>query len=81
MGKLPEVGAKNFNKVPNKGWNMAGRSMLGRKLMISKQIFKAFSENSVYLIYPDNPTFHERNDVQGTKVYQSLKENSKISHH
>ena len=42
--------------------------------MRSKQIFKEFPEKIAYLIYPDNPTFHEHNDVQGTKVYQSLKE-------
>ena len=42
--------------------------------MIAKQIFKFFSEKNAYLICPDTPTFHEHNDVQKTKVYQSLKE-------
>ena len=41
-----------------------------RKLMGSKKIFKAFLDKIAYLICTDNPTFHERNDVQGTKVYQ-----------
>ena len=59
--------------MPNKGWNVADREMEGRKLMRSKQIFKEFSEKNAYLICPDNLTFSERNDVQGTKVYQSLK--------
>ena len=43
--------------------------------VISKQIFKAFSEKNSYLVCPDNPTFQEHNDVQGTKVYHSHKEN------
>ena len=44
--KLIEVEAKNCNEIPNKGWNMADREMEGRKLMRSKQIFRAFSENN-----------------------------------
>ena len=49
---------------------MADIKIEGRQLMRTKQIFKAFSEIIAYLIFPDNPTFHEHNDVQGTKVYQ-----------
>ena len=43
--------------------------------MRAKKIFKEFSGKTAYLICPDNTTFHEHNDVQGTKVYQSLREN------
>ena len=43
--------------------------------MADKQIFEAFSDKIAYLIFPYNPMFHKHNYVQGTKVYQSLKEN------
>ena len=43
--------------------------------MKSKQIFKAFPDKIAYLLCTYNPTFHESIDVQGTKFYQSLKEN------
>ena len=43
--------------------------------MRAKQIFKEFSDKIAYLICPDKPIFQEDNDVQGTKVFQSLKEN------
>ena len=54
---------------------MSDREMEGRKMMRAKKIFKEFSEKIAYLICPDNTTFYEHNDVQGTKIYQSLKEN------
>ena len=73
--KLLGVKAKTCNKTRNKCWSMVDSDMEGRKLMIDKQIFKSISEKIDYLICLDNPTFHKRNDVQGTKIYQSLKEN------
>ena len=48
--------------------------MEGRNIMRAKQILKLFSEKIAYLICLDNPTFHKHNDIQGTKVYHSLKE-------
>ena len=75
IGKLLGVEAQNCNGVPNKGWNMADSEMEGRKLMWAKQIFKSFSDKISYLICPENPSFHEHNDVQGTKFFESLKEN------
>ena len=54
---------------------MVNSKMEGRQLMQAKQIFKAFSDKITYLICPDNPIFHEDNDVQGTKVHHSSKEN------
>ena len=75
IGKLIGVEAKTCNDIPNKGWNMVDREIDRRKLMRAKKIFKAFSEKIAYLICQDNTTFHEHNNVQGTKVYQSLKEN------
>ena len=48
--------------------------MKGRKLIIAKHIFTSSSEKIAYLICLDGPTFHKHNDVQGTRVYQSLKE-------
>ena len=75
IGKLLRVEAKTYNEMPNKNWDMADSEMEGRKLMRDKQIFKAFSDKIACLICPDNPTFHENNDVKGIKVYQSLKEN------
>ena len=75
IGKLLGVEAKSCNEIPNNGWNMADIIMEGRQLMKSKHIFKAFSDKIAYLICPDRPTFHKDNGVQGTKVYQSLKEN------
>ena len=59
IGKLLGVETKICNEIPNKGWNVGGMKMEGRKLMKSKQIFKAFSEKNAYLICPDNPIFHE----------------------
>ena len=52
---------------------MEGMVMEGRKLMKSKQIFKAFSDKINHLICPENPSFHGQNDVQGTEFFQSLK--------
>ena len=43
-----------------------------------KQIFKAFSENIAYLIYSDNPTFHEHNDVQGKRFISHSKKIQQI---
>ena len=43
--------------------------------MQSKQIWRVFSDKIDYLIWPDNPTFPENNDVKGIKFFQSLKEN------
>ena len=45
----------------------------GGKIVRAKQIFKAFSDKTVYLIFPEHPTFHRQDDVQGTNLYQSLK--------
>ena len=73
ISKLLGVEAKTCKKISNKSWNMEDREMDGRKLMRDKQIFKSFSEKIAYLICPYNPNFYERNYVQGTKVYQSLK--------
>ena len=73
IGKLLGVEAKTCNSIPNKCWNTEDSGMEGRKIMLSKQIFKSFSDHIVYLICPDNPNFHEHNDVQGRRVYQSLK--------
>ena len=70
IGKLLGVEAQTCNKILNKFWNVASSKMEGGKLMRDKQIFKAFSDKITYLIYQDNPTFHEHNDVQRTKVYQ-----------
>ena len=75
IGKLLGVEAKTCNEIPNKGWNMEVNEMKGRKFMQTKQIFKEFSDKLSYLICPDDPTFNKHMDVQGTKVYQSLKEN------
>ena len=68
-GKLLGVGTKTCNEIPNNGWNMAYNKMEGRQIMRANQIFKVFSDQIAYLICPDNPTFHEDNDVQGRKVY------------
>ena len=56
---------------------MAYSEIEGLTLMRVKNIFKSFLDKIAYLICPDKPTFHEYNDVQGTKVYNSLKENLK----
>ena len=71
IGKFLGVEPKTWNEIPNISWNMADSKMEGRQLMRAKQISKAFSDKIAYLIYPDNPTFLENNDVQGTKVYWS----------
>ena len=63
IDKLLGVESKTCNGIPNQGWNMADREMEGRNIMIAKQIFKPFSEKNVYLICPDNQTFHKHNDV------------------
>ena len=75
IGKLLGVEAKTCNEIPNKGWNISESEMEGRKLVPDMQIFKLFSDKIAYIICPDNPKFHKHNDVQGTKVYQPLKEN------
>ena len=49
--------------------------MEGRKNIKPKQIFRELSEKNDSPIYLDNPNFHEHNYVQGTNIYQSLKEN------
>ena len=74
IGILLGVEAQICNEIPNKGWDMADSEMEGRKMMWAKQIFKVFSYKTTYLICPDKSTFHKHNDVQVTKVYQSLKE-------
>ena len=75
IGKFLGYYPKTCDDIPNNGWNVVGMEMEGRKLMQSKQIFKAFSDKIYYLIYPQNPNLHGNNDVQETKVFQSLKEN------
>ena len=73
FGDFLGVEAKTCDDIPNNGFNMADMDMEGRKLMRSKQIFKAFSDKNSYLICSENPTSREHNDVQGTKFFQSLK--------
>ena len=75
FSKLLGFEAKTRNVIPNNGWNMADMETEGRKLVQDKQIFKVFPDKISYLICPEHPTFHHQDDVQGTKVYQSLKEN------
>ena len=75
IGKLLGVESQTCNDIPNNCCNVADSKMKGRQLMLVKHIFKAFSDKITYLICPDRPTFHKDNCVQGTKVYQSLKEN------
>ena len=75
IGKLLGFEAQTCNEIPNKVCNIADSKMEGRQLMRAKQIFKALSDKIAYLICPDNPTFHEHNNVKGTKVNKSLKEN------
>ena len=75
IDKLLWVEAQPCNDIPNKVWTMEDIEMEGRKIMQAKHIFKAFSDKITYLVCPSNPNFHKHEDVQGTKVYQSLKEN------
>ena len=73
IGNLPRVEAKNWNYISNKCWNTADGEMERRKIMISKQIFEAFSEKNAYLICPYNQFFYEHNDLKVTKVYSHPK--------
>ena len=75
IGKLLGVESKTCNEISNNVWNVADSQMEGRQLMRDKHIFKAFTDKIAYLIFPDKPTFNKDDDLQGTKVYQSLKEN------
>ena len=53
-----------------------GRKENGRKENYeSQEDFQRIFRKNAYLICPDNTIFHAHNDGQGTKVYQSLKEN------
>ena len=51
---------------------MADMKTEERKLIQTKQIFKAFSDKIACLICSEHPTFHQQNDAQGMNVYQSL---------
>ena len=70
VDKLLCVEAKTCDEITNNGWNMAGIETEGRKNVQSKKIFKAFSDKIAHLICPENPTFHQHDDVQGEKIYQ-----------
>ena len=73
VGKLLGLESKTFYDIPNNCWNMADIETEAGKLMQAKRIFKVFSNKIAYLICPEHPTFHQRDDAQGITVYQSLK--------
>ena len=52
IGKFIGVQAKTCDEIKNSGCNMADIDMEGRKLMQTKQIFKAFPYKIAYPIYP-----------------------------
>ena len=70
IGKFLGVKANILDEITNNGWNVADMEMEREKLIRAKQIFKKISDKIAYLICSENPTFHEQNDVQGTKVFQ-----------
>ena len=74
VGNLLGVEDKTGDEIPNNVWNIVDMETEGTKLVQSKHIFKEFSEQIAYLIYPEHPTFNLQDNVPGTKVYQSLKE-------
>ena len=63
ISTLLDVEDKTCDEIPNSGWNMADMETEERKIMRSKQIFKAISEKITYLIRTENPTVHKENGV------------------
>ena len=55
--KLLGFEANSFEEIPNKGWNVADREVEGKLIMISKQIFKLFSEKSHFTHLSRYPNF------------------------
>ena len=76
IGNFIRVEAKTCDDITKDDCNRVDMKMEGGKLMQFKRILKSFPKPIDYLICPENPTFHEQNNVQGKKSFQSLKENS-----